>query len=121
MPCKPFQIWNGFPAGSKLCAKVTTTGDDVIVRVIILDGEGGGTTFGTSALLNGPVCFPLDPRGYGVTATVITGDEAPTVILAIYVEGPDGQKFRECASPFSTAASTATINFTLVPAAGAPQ
>src|SRR5690349_3808851 len=95
MPCKPFQIWNGFPAGSKLCAKVTTTGDDVIVRVIIMDGDGEGETFGTSALLSGPVCFPLESRGYGVTATVVIGEEAPTVILNIYVEAPDGQKFKE--------------------------
>ncbi len=116
MPCNAFVLWNPVPAGSKVCSTVSSTGDDFIARVVIMDADGGGTSFGTAALINGPACFALQDRGYGITGTVAVGDEAPTVTLEIFVEGPNGDKLFECSWAFSTANSTSNINIALVPA-----
>jgi len=116
MPCKVFALWNPIPAGSQVCASVSSPGDDFIARVVIMDADGGTTSFGTVALLNGPVCFALENRGYGITGTVAVGDEAPTVTLEIFVKGPNGDKLFDCDWEFSTANSTSNINVALVPA-----
>jgi hypothetical protein len=116
MPCKPFVLWNPIPAGSQVCAKVSSPGDDFIARVVIMDADGASTSFGTVALLNGPVCFPLEQRGYGITGTVSIGDEAPTVTLEVMVKGPDGTQLFDCDWEFSTANTTSNINIALVPA-----
>ena len=116
MPCNPFALWNPVPAGSQVCAKISTTGHDFIARVIIMDSAGGGTSFGTAALLSGPVCFALANRGYGITGTVAVGEEAPTVTLEIVVNGPDGTQLFSCDWAFSTANTTSNVNVALVPA-----
>lgn len=116
MPCNPFVLWNPIPAGSQVCAKVTSSADDFIARVVIMDTDGGGTSFGTVALLNGPVCFALENRGYGITGTVSIGDEATTVSLEVLIKGPNGDQLFDCDWEFSTTNTTSNINIALVPA-----
>jgi hypothetical protein len=116
MPCKPFDFWNPVPAGSSLCAKVSGTENDFVARVVIMDADGGGTTFGKAALLDGPVCFPLASRGYGITGTVGLGDDDPTVILDIFVKGPNGDTLFQSNCEFLGANKTFNVSITVVPA-----
>jgi len=119
MPCKPFDFWNPVPAGSSLCAKVTPTpadNNDFTARVVIMDADGGGKTFGKKALLKGPVCFPLEDRGYGINGTIGIGDDAPTVVLQILVKGPTGDTLFESKCKFSGANKQFTVSLVTVPA-----
>ena len=116
MPCNPFVLWNPIPAGSQVCAKVTSPGDDFIARVVVMDTDGGGTSFGTAALTNGPALFDLEDRGYGITGTVAVGDTGPAVTLEISIKGPNGDQLFVCDWEFTTANTTSNINIALVPA-----
>jgi hypothetical protein len=116
MPCKPFDFWNPVPAGSSLCAKVSATNGDFVARVVIMDADGGGTTFGKSSLVSGPICFPLESRGYGITGTVGIGDDNPTVTLNIFVKGNNGDTLFESNCEFSGANKSFNVSITVVPA-----
>jgi len=85
MPCAEFDTWTPIPPGSRFCAKVTATNMDFLATVRIANSDGTVAVFGTTALLNGPACVPLEQRGYGVGATVFIDDEAPTVVLELMV------------------------------------
>jgi hypothetical protein len=117
MPCNPFVVWNPVPPGSRVCAKLTSDGDDFIGRVRIVDDGGGQVVLGTAALLTG-TCVDLEHRGYAVQGTVAIGDEAPSVTLEMSIEGPGGDTLFACDWEFSAANTTTHVIVTIVPTQG---
>lgn len=112
-----FDIWNPVPSGSRVCALVTTDGDDFMAMVRVRPTSGAQTVFGTAALLNGPACVDLQPNtGYGVGATLNVGDEGPTVNVELTCIGPNGDTLFSRTSTNRTANSTLNVVISVVPA-----
>ncbi|HEV7923662.1 MAG TPA: hypothetical protein VGR02_22980 [Thermoanaerobaculia bacterium] len=88
---------------------------DFLASVRIANSDGTVAIFGTSALLNGPVCVPLEQRGYGVGATVFIDDEAPTVVLDIMVLDANDKIVNSSQCQFSTPKTEFDITRMLIP------
>lgn len=115
MPCAEFDSWTPIPPRSRFCARVTATNMDFLATVRIANSDGTVATFGTTALLNGPVCIPLEQRGYGVGAMVFIDDEAPTVVLELMVIDENNNVVNSSQCQFSTAKTEFVVTRLLVP------
>jgi hypothetical protein len=115
MSCSEFDIWNPIPPGSRFCAKVTTTNADFLANVRVANSNGIIATFGSTALLNGPVCTPLGNTGHGVVAEVHVDDEAPVVVLDLMVVDAAGNVVHNSTCQFSQANTTFKVSRALVP------
>jgi len=87
---------------------------DFLATVRIANSDGTVATFGTTALLNGPVCVPLEQRGYGVGATVFIDDEAPTIVLELSLIDANENVVSSSACQFSSARTEFVVTRLLV-------
>jgi hypothetical protein len=115
MSCAEFDTWTPIPPGSRFCAKVTATNMDFLATVRIATSDGTVAVFGTTALLNGPACIPLEQRGYGVGATVFIDDEAPMVVLDLMVLDANDKVVNSSQCQFSKAKTEFVVTRLLVP------
>jgi hypothetical protein len=88
---------------------------DFLATVRIANSDGTVAIFNISDLLGGPVCVPLEQRGYGVGATVFVGPEGPTVVLDLIVVDAAGGVVNSSQCQFSTPNTDFTVTRMLVP------
>lgn len=111
MPCPENDFWSPFDNTAQFCARVQATNADFLATVTISDANGVVAEWGTSALLGGPVCVPLQQHSYVVRAKVRIGMEAPTVVLDLELTGTNFSS--QC--QFSTANTTFEVTRVLIP------